>query len=247
MMNEVVYTGIFTMRINLKHAIKRTIFFKALESMREYRYFLKSSFQGSFSQQGEDRFLMEYFDGKPGTYIDIGANHPFVISNTYLLYRNGWKGLTVEPITHLAKLHDKWRPKDRCIRAGVDKKSHRMQLYEFSPSGLSTFDSTKAEHLVNKGALLVRTCDIQLMPLSEIYVRHEDFLGSVDLLSIDTEGMDLRVLQSNDFSLFKPELIICELPRSRSEQEELEVLLSQQGYFLIKTIGFNVIYKKRCS
>ena len=86
---------------NLKKSPLRELAYDAHERWWQLRGLL----HGSFSQHGEDRLLLEYFHGKPGTYVDVGANYPVKISNTYLLYRNGWRGLTVEPIPRLSKRH----------------------------------------------------------------------------------------------------------------------------------------------
>ena len=57
-----------------------------------YFYFFKNykliKNSKSFSQEGEDKFLLEYFkDRFNGFYIDVGAFHPYRINNTYLLYK----------------------------------------------------------------------------------------------------------------------------------------------------------------
>ena len=51
-----------------------------------------------FSQFGEDVFLDRYFARQPtGVYVDVGAFHPLALSNTYRLYRRGWRGVNIEP------------------------------------------------------------------------------------------------------------------------------------------------------
>lgn len=54
----------------------------------------------SFSQAGQDRLVFELIV-KPenlldGRYVDIGACHPAVISNTYALDRRGWDGIMAD-------------------------------------------------------------------------------------------------------------------------------------------------------
>ena len=46
--------------------------------------------------------------------------------------------------------------------------------------------------------------------LSSIYTQYL-YGQSVDLLSIDVEGVDIDVLKSNDWSVMNPELIVCEV------------------------------------
>jgi hypothetical protein len=51
----------------------------------------------SRSQAGQDRFAFEVL-GRPekGTFLDIGANNPIDINNTYALEEAGWWGLLVD-------------------------------------------------------------------------------------------------------------------------------------------------------
>jgi hypothetical protein len=50
----------------------------------------------SYSQNGEDLIIRDLFFRlgiRQPTYLDIGANEPFFISNTYLLYSKGSTGV----------------------------------------------------------------------------------------------------------------------------------------------------------
>lgn len=52
----------------------------------------------SYSQAGQDMFVREVL-GSPrnGTYLDIGANNPIAINNTFVLEKElGWRGLLVD-------------------------------------------------------------------------------------------------------------------------------------------------------
>ncbi len=51
----------------------------------------------SRSQAGQDRFAFEVL-GRPekGTFLDIGANNPIDINNTYALEQMGWLGLLID-------------------------------------------------------------------------------------------------------------------------------------------------------
>jgi hypothetical protein len=49
----------------------------------------------SYSQAGQDRFVHELI-GDSGTYLEIGANAPIAINNTYALECAGWSGLSVD-------------------------------------------------------------------------------------------------------------------------------------------------------
>src|SRR5271165_6778360 len=51
-----------------------------------------------FSQCGEDRIAARILsDVERGTYVDVGANDPINMSNTYHFYKRGWSGICIEP------------------------------------------------------------------------------------------------------------------------------------------------------
>jgi hypothetical protein len=73
------------------------------------------SFQ-SHSQAGQDQFAWEILGHKPGTFLDIGANHPVEKSNTYALEQMGWTGIMVENDAHCVDLLRAQR--GACLLAG---------------------------------------------------------------------------------------------------------------------------------
>lgn len=56
----------------------------------------------SYSLFGEDIILRTFFEKqKKGFYVDIGAYHPFMISNTAYFYKRGWHGINIEASPNL--------------------------------------------------------------------------------------------------------------------------------------------------
>lgn len=47
-------------------------------------------------QAHQDRFVLHMMAGKVGSYLEIGASHPSIISNTDALEKSGWTGLSIE-------------------------------------------------------------------------------------------------------------------------------------------------------
>jgi hypothetical protein len=67
----------------------------------------------SYSQSGEDMILDTIFYNQPkGTYIDIGANNPYVQSNTHFFYKKGWRGINIDALPGSMNKFRKVRPKD---------------------------------------------------------------------------------------------------------------------------------------
>jgi hypothetical protein len=49
------------------------------------------------SQDGEDAIIAELCPEPTGVYVDVGAGDPVSCSNTFQLWRRGWRGLLIEP------------------------------------------------------------------------------------------------------------------------------------------------------
>ena len=103
----------------------------------------------SFSQCGEDLIvahLMAALKISEPTYLDIGAHHPSLLSNTYLLYLKGSRGVCIEPDPKLfAQLKAK-RKRDVCLNVGIGFDGSRSgDFYIMSSDSLSTFSKEEAE------------------------------------------------------------------------------------------------------
>ena len=197
----------------------------------------------SFSQHGEDLFLLEYFGSRKGVYIDIGANHPLRLSNTYLLYRSGWTGLIVEPIRRLYAKHKRFRPKDIQVNAAVGDDGGTLTFYEMVPSVPSTCDAQEAEDVAASGtARLLHQYSVPIVSIAELY---KTYLAGqkVQVLSVDAEGHDMSVLRSADWEAMSPELVICEFINEETGSE-LSDFLAQQGYKPLRRISCNMIFAR---
>lgn len=194
----------------------------------------------TFSQFGEDIILADIFRDKPfGRFIDVGANHPTELNNTYRLYQQGWRGINVEPGEKMFNLLQKIRPEDKNLKVGVGKASGLAIFYEMDVDSVSTFNTSVAQNnQYNKS--IVSQNKVEIVTLAEIFINH--FNGQVcDLLSVDVEGNNFEVLVGNDWQRFRPSYIIIEMPA----EERLEIVpyLYQQGYFLIFDNSLNGIIK----
>ena len=99
-------------------------FYKVL---RKFFNYFNISF--SFSSDGEDYVLSKILGGiKNGNYIDIGANHPILHSNTFSFYLRGWRGVCVDPIPSLVNKFRFYRSDDVFLSAGLDSNGSNKSL-----------------------------------------------------------------------------------------------------------------------
>lgn len=160
----------------------------------------------SFAMYAEDVLMSHMRPQGTGFYVDIGAFHPQMHSNTYKLYLKGWSGLTVEPNPGVAETFRRARPRDAHLTLGIAGQESELTYYKFRDGAQNTFDAERAAEL---RAEQVGEVAVKCLPLNDVFERH---CGGrpVDLLSVDCEGRDLEVIRSLDWQRHRPTMLIIE-------------------------------------
>ncbi len=193
----------------------------------------------TYSQHNEDIILYQLFYGKTdGYYIDIGANDPVALNNTKKFYDLGWKGINVEPNPRLYDKICKHRPNDININCGVGDVEGVMIFYEVDPDVYSTFDENEAAKTrYSSSKKVVNKIPINITTINNLFDMSKQ---KIDLLSIDTEGFDYKILSMNNWSLNRPKSIVVEL--NHDENNSVYNLLTDNKYELIYFNGTNGIF-----
>ncbi len=162
----------------------------------------------SYSQCGEDIILNIIFNSKKdGFYIDIGANNPKIQSNTYLLYLNGWKGINIDALPNSMDSFKKIRSKDINIEKAISNIEENLTYFKFENSFYNTLNESAIDR-IKLHSPLVEKLPIKTTTLSNLLDNYE--IKDIDFFSIDVEGLDLQVLMSNNWTKYRPKVIIIE-------------------------------------
>ena len=86
---------------------------------------------------------------------------------------------------------------------------------------------------------------IQAFTLDDVLVFSNSENRKIDLLDIDVEGADLKVLQGLSFQKFKPEIICVEIHDKYLKESETFKLLKNLNYELIWSGVFSHIFRSR--
>jgi FkbM family methyltransferase len=218
-----------------KKATKKNISFEQ-EEWRLLRY--------SFSQFGEDRILESIFKNQAeGFYIDVGAFDPIRYSNTNIFYKNGWKGINIEPNPEKIKIFDRLRPRDINLNVGISDEETEMHYYQYASGATNRFlPSSETNKLSVRGEEPISSTKISVKTLSTILQKYLPKTSKIDFLSIDCEGLDLNVLKGNNWDLYRPRIIAIE-DLSVTRDSSIEEFLNRQGYTLIGLTGLTKIFK----
>src|SRR5665213_3547525 len=92
----------------------------------------------SYAQEGEDLILAGFFGGligmRPGFFVDVGAHHPWRLSNTYFFYIRGWTGINIDAMPGSMREFDAHRPKDINIEVAIGDNPGDVVLNLFESS-----------------------------------------------------------------------------------------------------------------
>lgn len=194
-----------------------------------------------WSQSGEDVILGELLPEQHGTYVDVGAAHPRLGSNTYFLYRRGWQGTLIEPNPDSAQTLRKARPRDRIIEAAAGATAGTAHFTIFRSDYLSSIDPAVTQERINAGEVVQALLEVPVVTLGDLKLYADP--EQPCLLSIDCEGADLEVLQGNNWSTFTPRVICIEEPATTlSKPTAIRELLEGHGYRLRAHTGLSAVY-----
>jgi FkbM family methyltransferase len=209
--------------------------------------------RGSCSQEGEDLLLERlYLLPTRGTYIDIGAGHPFRWSNTTRFYRKGWSGTVVEPNPSRAALLRRFRRRDRVIQALVGAPEPTVVMAMYEDANYNTIDRELVAQRAAGGLRPVSEITAQSMELRTIQVETAARSGNpISLICVDTEGSDLAVLKSGvwDDGPLRPIVVVAEI----LDVVDIRVLINHpvvefmeaQGYVLSSRLKESAVFIDR--
>jgi FkbM family methyltransferase len=201
-----------------------------------------------YSQYGEDQFLREYFkDKSSGFYVDVGAFHPRQFSNTYNLYKRGWRGVNIDATLHSMKLFGVFRPEDINLQTAVSIDGREIVFSSWGLNSENTCVPAQAEGVAKQFDKSPTQTRMKSQRLVDIFQQHLNKDQTIDLLSVDVEGMDLEVLKSNDWVKYAPELVMVETFANSIEdvqKEEVYSYLVGLGYSMVSWYYRTLVFKK---
>ena len=204
---------------------------------------LKPIFYGTktYSDFGEDLFIEKLMCSKDGSYIDIGAGHPIIGSNSYYFYKLGWQGITVEPIKFHNTLHRIVRKRDTKINKLVSEIYSRTILHEFNPTQYSTNSLEQFEDLVKRGMKERKSYYVDTISINQVIRMNKNINY---FLTIDCEGSDSLIIQSIVWDkIIKPKIIIFERIGNKVESFIVNDILLRNQYLLVDNSNNNCIYQ----
>lgn len=224
---------------NLPDWIERNIVFRKLFLLRKL-YLTKRKFV-HYSGAAEDVSIRKLFLNRPtGVFVDVGCYHPIKYSNSWALYKKGWRGINIDIDKIKIDLFNMVRREDINITCAVSNRSGTVEYYR---AGLFSQINSIAKDSADVLDQYI-TIEVDCKTLTELIdgTKYKD--KQIDFLSVDAEGHDFEVISSLDFNRYKPLLIAVESHEpifERVEKTELYKYLRESGYSLVGWCGESLL------
>ncbi len=184
----------------------------------------------------EKALILEFFKHRrEGFFVEVGANDPINGSQTWLLERNGWRGLLVEPQSAYYEKLLRERPASKAynVACSAPGRPCTTTLHIANLDGFSSIDPQADTQGVSFG----KKETVRVSTLDDILATEGH--PKVDFVSIDVEGHELEVLQGFSLERYHPTLILVEDTVRNLDKHRY---LTEHGYRLVKRTTMNNWY-----
>jgi FkbM family methyltransferase len=187
-----------------------------------------------FPDLAETQLKEEYFGAQKGFFVDVGANDPKDISQTWHLEQTGWTGILIEPQPDLAQQLREQR-RARVFACACSSPENSGKMLPFQVSGIHS--SLNLGFFV-AGMRKSNLIEVPVRTLDEILIE-ANAPSPVDLMSIDVESHEIEVLNGLTLSRWRPRLILIE---DLAFDLRIHKLLRSRGYKWVRRTGLNGWY-----
>lgn len=190
-----------------------------------------------YSQNDEEKVILEYFGESMGRLYDIGAWCGSRFSNSWALLEKGWRGVLVEPapqaFTSLLEATIPFGERVTLINAAITPKNCLMDFYDAGGDAVGSMDPGQ----VKKWNLTGRKFLVHPIPASILFKS----FGHAEFISLDVEGMNAILFQHLPWQWPTLKMVCVE---HDGHEEEMQAAVEPFGFHRIHRTGENLILAK---
>lgn len=224
--------------------------------IKDYSRFL------DFSQFGEERVILNLFRKIQKNnikfnsfYMDIGAYNPILFSNTFALYRHGWKGLVVDPNESKMQNWHNIRPNDIVVTKAVMPDNYDGEYVEMiSDSPLSAIEAVSSP--LNKRKKLnfenmQKSYRSKCIKFKDLMDHSYNLNLYPSFLNMDIEGLEESIAIHSDIAKYKIPILCIEHAISEFSDKfslleykhsTLVKYFEQNNYYLVSICALSLIF-----
>lgn len=190
-----------------------------------------------YSQQEEEKVILEFFNGYVGRLLDIGAYHPTIFSNSRRLIELGWEAVLVEASPQcydgLVKFYKENPAKVQICGKAISTVDGKIKFYD---SGGAVATASPIHYNIWKDVQK----DFQEITIDSVSweTLYKEFPGIYEFINIDVEGLDWMVLKQINLNETETSLVCIEPSYNKNEIFEY---LSDYGFELLHENTNNII------
>ena len=189
--------------------------------------------------EGEDLQILELTKNiKNGFYVDAGCYHPTHLSNTFLLYKKNWNGINIDVSELSISLFNFMRSNDLNLNLAISNFEGEVTIYHQKKMSQLTTINKKISTERMQGKIKERK--IKSQKLTTVLNNSKYKNRKIDFLNIDVEGVDLEVLKSLDFKVYKPRVICIEIIDKEIEDSKIYNYLKNLDYKKVWSSSSNI-------
>lgn len=171
----------------------------------------------SFATEAEDLILQRLLDAlvfkdppRTGFYLDIGAYHPVMGSNTHFFYKRGWRGVNVEPNPQYIPDFQRERPEDVTLNVGISDVAGMLEYHRFEMAVLNGFyGQDLVDTHIRGGQKYLGSTTVECLATVDFLAQYAT--KPIDILNLDIETREPQVLTNWDWANKRPKLICVEI------------------------------------
>lgn len=205
--------------------------------------------KGYYLDQYIEKLLKDHFNiDTGGVFVDVGAYHPTILSNSYYFEKHkGFRVICVEPTPVMYQELKKLRANVYNYAASDENKDDvNFQVvngpwdsFGYAGSGLHTYEGVRKYTTVVNATKIE---DIKIKVRTLDFILSEAKVNDVDVLSIDTEGHELQVLNGLDFEKYKPKVCCIE---NFFNEPWLKEYMTKKGYQFVERLHVDDFYIRK--
>lgn len=202
-------------------------------------------------QWGQDEFMLNNIfrlDHKQGqgTYVDVGASHPYHLSNTaYFDLCLGWRGVCMEPNPRSDSILKALRTCE-VVSACAWSASKTLRFSNGGElSGITDDETlqTSEPYEMNQSAIGNTYFEARCAPLHDLLLEALPIGSTIDLMSVDAEGAEIDIFKDFPFQVWNIRAIVVEV--SRRTAMAIDSLLLPRGFLKVAVLGKDAVYVVR--